>query len=59
MIASLTAQNKDLKRKVGAADIRLGRTEKAQRSSTSSQTTPMKTKCEHLAVIVIIIVVKA
>ena len=36
MIATLTAQNKDLKRKVGSVDIRLGRTEKAQRSSNNN-----------------------
>ena len=36
MIANLTAQNKDLKRKVGSVDIRLGRTEKAQRSTTNN-----------------------
>ena len=36
MIATLTAQNKDLKRKVGSVDIRLGRTEKAQRSTTNN-----------------------
>ena len=36
MIANLTAQNKDLKRKMGAVDIRLSRTEKVQRSSTTN-----------------------
>ena len=36
MIATLTAQNKDLKRKVGSVDIRLGHTEKAQRSSNNN-----------------------
>ena len=36
MIVTLTAQNKDLKRKGGTIDIRLGRTEKAQRSSTNN-----------------------
>ena len=36
MIATLTAQNKDLKRKVGSVDIRLGRTEKAQRSNNNN-----------------------
>ena len=36
MIATLTTQNKYLKRKVGSVDIRLGRTEKAQRSSNNN-----------------------
>ena len=36
MIATVTAQNKDLKGKVGAVDVRLGRSEKAQRSSTNN-----------------------
>ena len=36
MIVTLTAQNKDLKRKVGAVDVQLGRTEKVQRSRTNS-----------------------
>ena len=35
MIATLTTQNKDLKRKVGSVDIRLGRMEKAQCSSNN------------------------
>ena len=36
MVATLTAQNKDPKRKVGAVDICLGHTKKAQRSSTNN-----------------------
>ena len=65
MIATLTAQNKDLKRKVGAVGIRLGHTEKAQRSSTNNNYKSIfvaddagEDKVECLAVIVILIVVK-
>ena len=36
MFANLTAQNKDLKRKLGAVDIRLGRMEKVQHSSNTN-----------------------
>ena len=36
MIEDLKAQNKDLKRKVGSVDLRLGRTEKAQRASNNN-----------------------
>ena len=36
MIETLKAQNKDLKRKVGSVDLRLGRTEKAQRASNNN-----------------------
>ena len=36
MVETLKAQNKDLKRKMGSVDLRLGRTEKAQRASNNN-----------------------